>query len=88
MFAALHGERRPWTERQAIGRPLNTTKPAAEAAGLSVSVVAGAGSKLYLRPEQVKMVAGTGIDHNLLPEQEKVVAGACNHLNLLFRTVA
>ncbi|WP_271188660.1 recombinase family protein [Ancylobacter dichloromethanicus] len=46
MFAALHGELRTileWTERQAIGKIGKKTKPAAEAAGLSVSVVAGAG---------------------------------------------
>ena len=46
MFAALHGELRTileWTERQAIGKTGRKTKPAAEAAGLSVSVVAGAG---------------------------------------------
>lgn len=46
MFAALHGELRTIlerTERQAIGKTAKTTKPAAEAAGLSVSVVAGAG---------------------------------------------
>lgn len=46
MFAALHGELRTileWTERQAIGKNARKTKPAAEAAGLSVSVVAGAG---------------------------------------------
>ncbi|WAC28782.1 hypothetical protein [Ancylobacter sp. SL191] len=50
MFAALHGERRTileWTERQAIGKTAKTTKPAAEAAGLSVSVVAGVRSHRY-----------------------------------------
>ena len=31
-------------------------------------LVAGAGSNLYLLPEQVKMVAGTGSHHNLLFE--------------------
>ena len=35
---------------------------------IQVSVVAGAGSNLYLLPEQVKMVAGTGSHHNLLFE--------------------
>ena len=46
MFAALHGELRTileWTERQAIGKTGRKTKPADEAAGLSVSMVAGAG---------------------------------------------
>jgi len=46
MFAALHGELRTileWTEHQAIGKTARKTKPAAGAAGLSVSVVAGAG---------------------------------------------
>lgn len=35
---------------------------------LQFSLVAGAGSNLYLLPEQVKMVAGTGSHHNLLFE--------------------
>lgn len=46
MFAALHGERRTLfegTERQAIGKTMRKTKPAAEAAGFVVLVVAGAG---------------------------------------------
>ena len=34
----------------------------------SIKLVAGAGSNLYLLPEQVKMVAGTGSHHNLLFE--------------------
>jgi len=71
LYATLHGELRTileWTERQAIGKTAKTTKPAAGATGLSVSVVAGAGSNLYLLPEQVKMVAGTGSHHNLLFE--------------------
>jgi hypothetical protein len=33
-----------------------------------LELVAGAGSNLYLLPEQVKMVAGTGSHHNLLFE--------------------
>ena len=44
--ATLHGELGQilsWTERQAIGKAANTTKPAADATGLLVSVVAGAG---------------------------------------------
>ncbi|WP_244435577.1 hypothetical protein [Martelella sp. AD-3] len=67
------------TERQAIGKASKTTKPAANATGLFVSVVAGAGSNLHLLPEQVKMVAGTGIDHNLQSTPVKMVAGGCNH---------
>ncbi len=46
LYATLHGELRTileWTERQAIGKAGKTTKPAAGATGLSVSVVAGAG---------------------------------------------
>ncbi|MBW9076320.1 recombinase family protein [Rhizobium pusense] len=42
----LHGELGTilnWTERQAIGKAVKTTKPAANATGLSLSVVAGAG---------------------------------------------
>ena len=35
-----------------------------------VILVAGAGSNLHLRPEQVKMVAGTGKHHNLLFEAD------------------
>ena len=46
IYATLHGELGTilnWTERQAIGKAAKTTKPAADATGLSVSVVAGAG---------------------------------------------
>ncbi|WP_180902318.1 recombinase family protein [Martelella soudanensis] len=44
--ATLHGELGQilaWTERQAVGKASKTTKPAAAATGLLVSVVAGAG---------------------------------------------
>ncbi|MEO1986477.1 MAG: recombinase family protein [Martelella sp.] len=44
--ATLHGELGQilaWTERQAVGKASKTTKPAADATGLLVSVVAGAG---------------------------------------------
>ena len=46
IYATLHGELATileWTERQAIGKAAKTTKPAADATGLSLSVVAGAG---------------------------------------------
>jgi site-specific DNA recombinase len=46
VFATLHGDLATileWTERQAIGKAAKTTKPAADATGLLVSVVAGAG---------------------------------------------
>jgi site-specific DNA recombinase len=46
IYATLHGELGTilnWTERQAIGKAAKTTKPAAGATGLSLSVVAGAG---------------------------------------------
>ncbi|MCB9942820.1 MAG: recombinase family protein [Geminicoccaceae bacterium] len=46
IYATLHGELSTileWTERQAIGKAAKTTKPAASATGVSVSVVAGAG---------------------------------------------
>ncbi|WP_182522734.1 recombinase family protein [Ochrobactrum sp. RH2CCR150] len=46
IYATLHGELGTilnWTERQAIGKSVKITKPAADATGLSVSVVAGAG---------------------------------------------
>ncbi len=46
IYATLHGELGTilnWTERQAIGNAAKTTKPAADATGLSLSVVAGAG---------------------------------------------
>ena len=46
IYATLHGELGTilnWTERQALGKSAKTTKPAADATGLSVSVVAGAG---------------------------------------------
>ena len=46
IYATLHGELGTvlnWTERQAIGKSAKTTKPAADATGLSLSVVAGAG---------------------------------------------
>ena len=46
LYATLHGELRTileWTERQAIGKSVKTTKPAADATGLSLSLVAGAG---------------------------------------------
>ncbi|WP_440983396.1 recombinase family protein [Shinella sumterensis] len=46
IYATLHGELGKilnWTERQAIGKAAKTTKPAADATGLSLSVVAGAG---------------------------------------------
>lgn len=45
IYATLHGELGTilnWTERQVIGRTAKTTKPAADATGLSLSVVAGA----------------------------------------------
>lgn len=45
IYATLHGELRTileWTERQAIGKTAKTTKTAAGATGLSVSMVAGA----------------------------------------------
>ena len=46
IYATLHGELSTilgWTERQAIGNTAKTKNPAANATGLSVSVVAGAG---------------------------------------------
>ncbi len=46
IYATLHGELGTilnWTERQAIGKAVKTTKPAADATGLSLSVVAGTG---------------------------------------------
>jgi site-specific DNA recombinase len=46
ILATLHGELSTileWTERQAFGKAGRTTKPAVGAAGMSVSVVAGAG---------------------------------------------
>nr|WP_255696926.1 recombinase family protein [Sandaracinobacteroides sayramensis] len=46
IYATLHGELGTilnWTERQAIGKAVKTTKPAATATGVSLSVVAGAG---------------------------------------------
>jgi site-specific DNA recombinase len=46
IYATLHGELGTilnWTEQQAIGNTAKTTKPAADATGLSLSVVAGAG---------------------------------------------
>ena len=46
IFATLHGELSTilgWTERQAIGNTAKTKNPAANATGLSLSVVAGAG---------------------------------------------
>ena len=45
-----------------------TKNPAGGRGGSQVKMVAGAGSNLYLLPEQVKMVAGTGSHHNLLFE--------------------
>ena len=46
IYATLHGELGTilnWTERQALGKAVKTTKPAATATGLSLSVVAGIG---------------------------------------------
>ncbi|WP_370627115.1 recombinase family protein [Pseudochrobactrum sp. Wa41.01b-1] len=46
IYATLHGELATileWTERQAVGKAAKTTKPAADATGLLLSVVAGAG---------------------------------------------
>ncbi len=46
IYATLHGELGTilnWTEQQVIGKTRKTTKPAADATGLSLSVVAGAG---------------------------------------------
>lgn len=46
IYATLHGELRTileWTERQAVGKAGKMTKPAVGTAGLSVSMVAGAG---------------------------------------------
>ncbi|MDO5643510.1 MAG: hypothetical protein Q4G26_14135, partial [Paracoccus sp. (in: a-proteobacteria)] len=44
IYATLYGELGQilsWTERQAVGKSAKTTKPAAGATGLSVSLVAG-----------------------------------------------
>ncbi|WP_156122389.1 hypothetical protein [Aureimonas altamirensis] len=63
LYATPPGELRTileWTERYTIGKAGKTKKPTVGAAGLSVSMVAGARSNLHLRPEQVKMVAGSG----------------------------
>ncbi len=52
IYATLHGELGTilnWTEQQAIGNTAKTTKPAADATGLSLSVVAGACNQRYLR---------------------------------------
>ncbi|MBC2887642.1 recombinase family protein [Ochrobactrum sp. CM-21-5] len=52
IFATLHGELRTileWAERQAIGKTSKMTKPAVGAAGLSVSMVAGAYNQRFLR---------------------------------------
>ncbi|NPD16707.1 recombinase family protein [Xinfangfangia sp. D13-10-4-6] len=52
IYATLHGELGTilnWTERQVIGNAAKTTKPAADATGLSLSVVAGASNHLKLR---------------------------------------
>ncbi|MFN8680363.1 recombinase family protein [Paracoccus sp. P2] len=52
IYATLHGELGTilnWTEQQAIGNTAKTTKPAADATGLSLSVVAGACNHLKLR---------------------------------------
>ncbi|GAJ29123.1 recombinase family protein [Acidomonas methanolica] len=57
VFAKLHGDLATileWTERQAVGTAGKTTKPAVGAAGLSVSMVAGAGLLLKLRQSQDK----------------------------------
>ncbi len=46
IYATLHGELGTilnWTDRHVIGKAVKTTKPAADATGLSLSVVAGAG---------------------------------------------
>jgi len=53
IYATLHGELGTilnWTERQAIGNAVKTTKPAADATGLSLSVVAGARSQSRRTP--------------------------------------
>jgi len=50
-FATLHGDLATildWTERQAIGKAAKKTKPAVGAAGLSVSMVAGAGFEPFV----------------------------------------
>src|SRR5690606_31333774 len=103
LYATLHGELRTfleWTEWQAIGKAGKTTKPAAGATGLSVSVVAGAGYDHNLRPEQVKMVAGGRNHHNLryngshhskatvAQETRETTIGSPNFLNLLFQAAA
>ncbi|MEV4608700.1 recombinase family protein [Neorhizobium sp. LMR1-1-1.1] len=52
IYATLHGELGTilnWTERQVIGKSVKTTKPASDAAGLSLSVVAGAHNQPFLR---------------------------------------
>ncbi|WP_323033339.1 hypothetical protein [Paracoccus sp. (in: a-proteobacteria)] len=52
IYATLHGELGTilnWTERQVTGKAVKTTKPAAAATGLSLSVVAGARNHLYRR---------------------------------------
>ncbi|GBQ47035.1 recombinase family protein [Acidomonas methanolica] len=57
VFAKLHGDLATileWTERQAVGTAGKTTNPAVGAAGLSVSMVAGAGLLLKLRQSQDK----------------------------------
>jgi len=52
IYATLHGELDTilnWTEQQAIGTTAKITKPAADATGLSLSVVAGARNQRFLR---------------------------------------
>jgi len=51
IYATLHGELGTilnWTERQAIGKAGKTTKPTADATGVSLSLVAGARNRRSL----------------------------------------
>ncbi|WP_028034416.1 hypothetical protein [Chelativorans sp. J32] len=91
MEVMLHGELGAilaWLGAEGVGKAAKTKTPGGFRAGVSESLVAGAGSNLHLLPEQVKMVAGTGVDHNLRSTPVKMVAGGRTHHNLLFRAAA
>ncbi|MAB14118.1 recombinase family protein [Parvibaculum sp.] len=58
IYATLHGELRTileWTERQSIGKAAKNNTPGGISSGVSVSVVAGARNRRYLRLTELKI---------------------------------
>ncbi len=68
IYATLHGELGTileWTERQVIGKTEKTKNPAANARGVSVSVVAGARLELLRHPAVIGCSHSRPFEHHI-----------------------